>query len=834
MKKILCVLISVFQIASGIHFVVSAEESTGTNFWEQVTAMVEQYEEDSQFSTMSVTIGESEIDIDGESIPIDESGSVPYVENGRTMMPVRGLAEAIGAEVSYDDANQKVTVETEETIVAMTIGRDEMDVNGKKLTLLNAPQIVNDRTMLPVRDVAEALDCEVEWVPETETAVFTRPLQSKRIIAQSENIEHDDAIMSVSGEGMTVLQFDSVSDTKDALEKFEQDGVIAEADYLRKSYAMSWGAEDIGSEKYHNDTSYAAGSAIVAVVDTGVDLSHEFFKGRLVSGYDVYYNDNNPQDTEGHGTHVASTVLDVAGVNTSIKIMPVKVFPDNDSYTYGSTIAAGIEYAARKNVDVINLSVGGAHLSQIEQKAINIAHSKNIAVVAAAGNESLNLDNSPYAPAALEHVITVSAMDTDGKLASFSNYGASKLEFTAPGIGVKGAKLGGGYASLSGTSMASPHVAGVYALIKAVHPDLDVDDITEALSKNAIDKDNRALFGYGFIRANRAERCISSVWTENVKISDVTDTTALISGTVHYEGIIPEYVGVRMGETREKQEDIHKIRFVDEGNGFMDYSYKLNSLKPNTTYYACIFMNPTGDDYVSKDIKFTTGNSNAPTPDPIKSELRILPEDYPIGKIDKGKSYGLSGRIKSNCHITDVRSYILDDNKNIVQESSGWTTTATYVIEKSALDRGLKFGELEEGTYYVKYAAEDETGNTVTWTSEEFKVVSDNKSKSELRILPDKYPEGTITKGKKFYLSGRIKSDYHITDVRAYLLDEDKNVIMEASGWTTTKTYVIENSALDRGMKFGELPKGKYYLKYSASDESGNTVNWASEMFYVE
>ena len=245
-------------------------------------------------------------------------------------------------------------------------------------------------------------------------------------------------------------------------------------------------------------------------------------------------------------------------------------------------------------------------------------------------------------------------------------------------------------------------------------------------------------------------------------------------------------------------------------------------------------MNPAGDDYVSKDIKFTTTNSNVPTPDPIKSELRILPEDYPTGKIEQGKSYGLSGRIKSNCHITDVRSYILDEDKNIVQESSGWTTTATYVIEQSALDRGLKFGELEEGTYYVKYAAEDETGNTVTWTSEEFKVVSDNKSKSELRILPDKYPKGTISKGEKFYLSGRIKSDYHITDVRAYLLDEDKNVIMKASGWTTTKTYVIENSALDRGMKFGELPKGKYYLKYSASDESGNSVNWTSEMFYVK
>lgn len=164
-------------------------------------------------------------------------------------------------------------------------------------------------------------------------------------------------------------------------------------------------------------------------------------------------------------------------------------------------------------------------------------------------------------------------------------------------------------------------------------------------------------------------------------------------------------------------------------------------------------------------------------------------------------------------------------------EASGWTTTQAYVIENSALDRGMKFGELPAGTYYLRYSATDESGNTVTWTSDAFKVVDNNDS--ELRILPDNWPKHGIRQGERYGLSGRIKSNYHITDVRAYMLDSNKNVIMEASGWTTTKTYVIEGSALDKGMKFNELSPGQYYLKYYASDESGKSVTWTSDAFIV-
>lgn len=842
LKKFISLFICIAIICLSFNVVTFADDSKN-EFWQQVSEMINKYEEDDYFSVMSVKIGTSEIDIDGEIIPIDESNSVPYVENGRTMMPVRGLAEAIGADVSFDDEKQTVTVETEETMVLMTIGSDEMEVNGESVALLNAPQIVNDRTMLPVRDVAEALDCEVEWVQETETAVFTRPLQTKRVIAFSEDVKDADAVMSVSGEGMTIMQFASIDDTKDAIETLKSKGITAEPDYVRKTHAMSWGIADIGSKEYYNETDYASGSAVVAVVDTGVDLSHSYFKGKLVDGYDFYDNDSSPQDLQGHGTHVASTVLDVAGFNTNIKIMPIKVFGTGDS-TYSSTIAQGIEYAADHGADVINLSLGGQHYSAYEQEAIDYAHRKNVAVVAAAGNEKLNLAHWEYSPGGLNHVITVSALTENGSLASFSNYGEGIVEFAAPGVNIKGAKLGGGYCTMGGTSMASPHVAGAYAIVKAVHPEASIEKITEALGKNARDKGNSSYFGYGYIKVNALEKHISHVFCDDEQIENIKDNSAILSGTIRYEGIIPEYVGARLGTSKNNQTDVVKVRFSDMGNKTMNFRCELNSLKSGTKYYVCIFMKPGGLDYVSENIEFTTTGiptQPEPVPDPSKSELRIIPEKYPTGDIKEGSSYGLSGRIKSNYHITEVRSYLLDSNYSILQESLGWTTTQTYVIEDSKLDTGLQFNKLGAGTYYLRYYAEDETGNSATWTSDAFRVVAEAKQPdpepdpviSELRILPDKYPSGELTQGNKFGLSGRIKSNCHITDVRSYLLDSNKNVIMEASGWTTTQTYVIENSALDKGMKFDQLSAGTYYLKYVASDESGNTVSWTSDPFTV-
>ena len=211
MKKALAVVLVAMQVVLSIN--VSAA-GANENYIELLSEMICKYDTGDYFSTMSVTIGEPNLIIDGESVPIDDSGSVAYVENGRTMMPVRGIAEAIGAEVSYEGETQTVTVENADTVIALTIGEDEMEVNGEKVMLLSAPEIKEERTMLPVRDVAEALDCEVEWVQDTQTAVFTRDYQTKRVIIHSENAVVKDAIAQFSCEGKTVAQFENIDDAE--------------------------------------------------------------------------------------------------------------------------------------------------------------------------------------------------------------------------------------------------------------------------------------------------------------------------------------------------------------------------------------------------------------------------------------------------------------------------------------------------------------------------------------------------------------------------------------------------------------------------------------------
>lgn len=725
-----------------------AENTKDETYVSQLSAMIQKYDTGDYFATMSVTIGEPNLVIDGIEVPIDESGSVAYVENGRTMMPVRGIAEAIGATVDYDSDSQTVTVETEETVIAMTIGENEMEVNGQSVMLLSAPEIKEERTMLPVRDVAEALDCEVEWQQETQTATFSRPYQTKRVVINSENANTENSVASFSAEGKTVVQFENVDDAKKCVAENEANGLKAEPDYIRSIQGMSWGCDMIGGDKYYSQTSYVGGSAIVAVIDSGIDYDHEIFKNRIVGGYDLFFNDNYCEDKMGHGTHVASTVLDIAGANTNIKIMPIKVFGDSGTAS-SLVIAEAIKYAADNGADVINLSLGGQHEGYWETEAINYANSKNVAVVAAAGNEKLDLAVNEYSPGGLNGVITVSAITQNKSLASFSNYGEGIVEFAAPGVSIKGAKAGGGYCNMGGTSMASPHVAGVYALAKATHPDISTDEITAALSKNANSLGNSRYYGTGIINASMLEQYLSNMYFTDLEVSSITQSNATISGEVGYKGLIPETIGIKIAD-----KEIFTSNYKDNGNNEMYFSCNLNvdanyTLKAGTTYEAKIFTNQGGYVLNTSAVRFTTEGTPS-DPEPDKSELRILPEDYPQGNLQQGSSFDLSGRIKSNCHITDVRSYILDENKNVIQESSGWTTTATYVIENSKLDTGLKFENLSAGTYFLKYSASDESGSSVVWVSDAFTVVaqtSSNPTETGVVLIPDSFENLSIRTG---------------------------------------------------------------------------------------
>ncbi len=237
---------------------------------------------------------------------------------------------------------------------------------------------------------------------------------------------------------------------------------------------------------------------VIADIDTGANLSHADLQGNLwvnpgeiagngidddgdgyiddVNGWNFYDHNNNPNDLDGHGTHTAGTIgakanngIGVAGVNWQCRIMPLKFLGPSGGFT--SDAISAVQFAAAKGVKVSNNSWGGGGFSQSLYNAINAAKSVNHIFCAAAGNNGSNNDVSPFYPASynLDNIISVAATDNDDLKASFSNYGATSVDIGGPGVNIA-STYGSGYAYLSGTSMATPHVTGVVALVYGQNP----------------------------------------------------------------------------------------------------------------------------------------------------------------------------------------------------------------------------------------------------------------------------------------------------------------------------------------------------------------------------
>ncbi|MFV9510865.1 S8 family peptidase [Tepidibacillus sp. LV47] len=248
---------------------------------------------------------------------------------------------------------------------------------------------------------------------------------------------------------------------------------------------------------------------VIAVIDTGVDLTHPEFQGKLVKGVNIIDPNRLPMDDDGHGTHVAGIIAantnngqGIAGITWYNKIMPIKVLDQSGAGTLFD-VAQGIIWATDHGADVINLSLGNYAESKYLHDAILYAYSKNVVLVAATGNDNTN--QLSY-PAAYPEVIGVSAIAPDEQRAEFSNYG-KYVDVVAPGVNIASTYPNNRYAALSGTSMASPHVAALAALIKSSYPKLTNREIKKIITKTATDLGIRGrdpYFGYGEINIWKA------------------------------------------------------------------------------------------------------------------------------------------------------------------------------------------------------------------------------------------------------------------------------------------------------------------------------------------
>jgi type VII secretion-associated serine protease mycosin len=245
---------------------------------------------------------------------------------------------------------------------------------------------------------------------------------------------------------------------------------------------------------------------LVAVLDTGVDPSHPDLWGQVLPGYDFVNDDSNPFDDHGHGTMMAGIVaslsnngVGVVGVAPQTRILPVKVL-DQSAAGYYSTIIAGILYATDAGARVINLSLAGTVPSEAMQSAVDYATSRDVVVVASAGNEGTS---EPRYPAASAGVIAVAATDADDTRASFSNYG-DWVTVAAPGVAIYGPHLQGRYAAAFGTSAAAALTSGALALVRAGYPAESADEVTERLLATTADlgvPGPDVDFGFGLVDA---------------------------------------------------------------------------------------------------------------------------------------------------------------------------------------------------------------------------------------------------------------------------------------------------------------------------------------------
>ncbi len=301
------------------------------------------------------------------------------------------------------------------------------------------------------------------------------------------------------------------------------------------SYTKQWHHKNILSEKAW-DVSTGSKDIVVAVIDTGISLNHPELKNNIwvntkeiagnnidddqngyvddVKGWDFANKDNNPEDGHSHGSHCAGLIgaegnnkTGVAGVNWKVKLMALQFFKASGA-AVDSDGAKAIVYAADNGARIISASWGSEEPTKSIEDAIIYAGQKGVLFVAAAGNNKSQADRKRFFPSGyyLPNIISVGASTSTNGVAEFSNYGLHSVHVASPGLNIFSTSLKATYETMSGTSMATPIVAGVAALSLSVKPDLSMKDLRNALLNAVVPNKNwksKTATG-GIIQANSA------------------------------------------------------------------------------------------------------------------------------------------------------------------------------------------------------------------------------------------------------------------------------------------------------------------------------------------
>jgi subtilisin family serine protease len=370
-------------------------------------------------------------------------------------------------------------------------------------------------------------------------------------------------------------------------------------------------------------------SVVVAILDTGYEGSHPDLAAiPTVDPYNARTGTKTVTDGYGHGTHVAGTIagqtnnaIGVAGIAPGVTIMPVKVM-DSNGHGYWSDFLEGVDWARIHGASVVNLSLGGtltASQAAAFQPTFDAAYEAGVLVVAAAGN---NDRDEPFYPASFNHVVSVAATNNSDAKASFSNFGPA-VDVAAPGVNIESTYIDATYRQMSGTSMATPHVVGLAALIRSYHPIYTVDEVETAMEITALDLGTPGrddYFGNGRIQVDQAVAWIApDMIAPTVALSSPAGGATNVSEYAHPMVAFSEAVTGADGLT---------IALATAGGSPVDATVAYDAathraritpaarLASRTKYVVSIstgVADIAGNELVPTSFSFTTGDHIAPT-----------------------------------------------------------------------------------------------------------------------------------------------------------------------------------------------------------------------------
>ena len=345
------------------------------------------------------------------------------------------------------------------------------------------------------------------------------PYHSRRLLAKTTGgtiaDSHGAAVVLPLPDNRFALQYETEQAAADARRLLAQDPNVlyAEPDGVVRAAAVSWGVAAIGADEFQKILPTKLPEIKVAVLDTGLDVNHKHFTGRISDvRWNFYTGAGNVTDGDGHGTHVAGILTDASSSN--VQVMPLKVLDDYGN-GYNSVAMEAVRYAADKGAKVVNMSFAGEYTASASgwSDTVNYAYDHGVkALFAATGNDGRILKTYP---AATPGVIAVLASGRDNCPAGISNIG-TYVDIGAPGVDIYSAIPGGGYAYGSGTSMATPFASAAAALLLSHNSKLTGDDILACLQSTSTPWGSGGdLYGAGIVNIKPRTEARPSEFTMN-------------------------------------------------------------------------------------------------------------------------------------------------------------------------------------------------------------------------------------------------------------------------------------------------------------------------------